>query len=104
MSGALDTMSDAELAELRQMQADDAATETDDAPAVVETPSAEAQPAATETPAAEPTQEPKQVPQQALHQERDRRKKLEAQLAEQGAKHAADLARVQERLDLLTRA
>lgn len=107
MSAALDTMTDAELAELRQMQADDATIgDEPDAP----TPAAPepAEPVAPEaTPAAEVPAEPaeqKMVDKRALDQERDRRKKLEAANAEQAAKHAAELARVQERLDLLTKA
>lgn len=106
MSAALDTMTDAELAELRQMQSDDAASTLEQepetpAPAEPETPPAE--PASPATPEPAQPEEPKLVDKRALDQERDRRKKLEAALAEQNAKHAADLARTQERLDLLMR-
>ena len=106
MSGALDELTKEELAELRQMETDDAASAADEAPqAEPAQPPQQPPPAEPGADAVdEPEPKPTLVDKRAMDQERDRRKKLEIALAEQNAKHAAELARVQERLTLLTQA
>jgi hypothetical protein len=106
MSGALDKMSDDDLKQLQQMEADDRAYDAENPPAIEPepegAPSEPTEPAPTE-PEAAATSEPQQnkVDQGALHAERERRKKVEAAAEAERVKHAADMAKVQERLNLL---
>lgn len=108
MSAALDTMTTEEQKLLDQMRTDDAST---DAPLPAPTPSPA--PATPATPATQqepdetaPPDQPQTsvVSQQALHAEREKRKAAEAREREKDARYAAELARVQERLALLTQA
>ena len=97
MSAALDMLSPEEQKLLDQMQAEDGAVDAQEPASEV--------PATTEEPVAPVTEpQPKTVPQEALHAERERRKRAEKELNELRAKAAADIARGEERLRLLTEA
>ena len=86
----MEQLSAEETAAMEAMRAEPVTMEADDAPAPVETPEpapvAEAQPV--EAPADPAKPPPGMVPQQALHQERERRKETERQLAEMQAQLA----------------
>ncbi len=97
MSAALDTLSPDEQKMLDQMAADDAVIGEQPPPSPPPPPP----PDEPEPPAAT-DQQPKTVPQEALHAERERRKRAEKELNELKAKAAADIARGEGRLRLLT--
>lgn len=100
----LDAMTDEDNRLLREMQQADAAPEPEasDPPPAQD---AEEAPASEESPPtdAKPRRDTK-VPHAALHEERVKRQKAEATAREQEAKHAAELARAEERLQLLAAA
>ena len=115
----LDDLDDDDRKAMAEMKAADAAPTDDDspggnmpaletpqepapeAPEAAETPEA---PEAEEAPAAPEKRRDTRVPLAALHEERERRKGLEKANAEATAAHAAELARAQERLNLLAAA
>jgi hypothetical protein len=104
VSGALDTMTAEDKAAFDQMAAADAEpwphNEPEPEPQAVEQPEAApaAEPAATDKP------QPKHVPLEELLKERKARQAASAAQAELEKKYAADMARLQERLELLTAA
>lgn len=102
MSATLDALSPEDKRLYDQMRADDASADAELGP--VEP--APAPPPAEPAPEAEPAAEPANttVPQAALHQERERRKAAERRERELEQKHAAEMARAQERLNLLVQA
>lgn len=106
---ALDKLTAEEEAQLKQMEADDLASASTTVEAVQDgteagevqgqEPPAEAVEEAHETP-----EKPGFVDKRALDQERERRRKAEASLAEERQKNAAEYAKVQTRLELLAQA
>lgn len=105
---ALETMSAEDNAAMEQMRAADSAPPSSEASPVAEpkieiVTEAPAAPEATAEPAQEDNR-PKTVPHQAFHEERERRKKIEADFAKFREEQAAAQARVEERLRLLGQA
>lgn len=105
---ALETMSAEDNAAMEQMRAADTASAATEAPSAPEpkieiVTEAPAAPEAT-TEAAQEDSRPKTVPHQAFHEERERRKKIEADFAKFREEQAASQARVEERLRLLGQA
>lgn len=107
MSAALDTLSAEELAQFKQMEADDRAAGP--MPEPVEAPEPRTPTQETETeqvpekPAVQPPEQ-KLVDKRALDEERERRRKAEKATQELERKYAADVARAEERLRLLANA
>lgn len=104
MSGALETMTADETAQMQQMAEADGQPWPEGEKAQQQP---EAQPQATESPAADGQQQPQQqktVPLEALQAERNTAKELRRQLADVERNNAANMARLQERLDLLAQA
>jgi hypothetical protein len=111
MSGALERLTAEELAQLKQMKADDDAVEAQEPQQPEPTPSQPVPPIppTPDQPPAPVEEEPapgddRVVDKRAMDRERDRRRQLQTELAEERAKNAAERARLEERLQLIMQA